>query len=62
MLWNKVFTETDRKHCIENLGGALSGAKRPIQEGFLKLIFKVDPDYGTRLAKAVGVPMTNAKM
>jgi catalase len=62
MLWNKVFDETQRQHCIENLGGALSGAKRPIQEGFLKLIFKIDPDYGTRLAKHVGVPMGTAKL
>jgi len=30
MLWNKVFTETDRQHCIENLAGPLSGAKRSI--------------------------------
>jgi len=56
-LWNKVFTETDRQHLISNLSGPLSGAKREIQEGFLKHVFKVDPDYGTRLANAVGVPV-----
>jgi catalase len=61
-LWEKVFTETDREHLISNLSGPLSGARRDIQEGFLNHIFKIHPDYGTRLAKAIGVPMKKAKM
>ena len=47
---------------IQNLGGALSGARRDIQEGFLKHVYKVHPDYGTRLAKAIGVPINKAKL
>ena len=61
-LWNKVFTETDRQHLIENMSGPLSQCKRSIQEGWLKLIFQVDPDYGTRLANAIGVPVNSAKL
>jgi len=57
-----VYTETDREHLIKNLGGALSGARRDIQEGMLAHFYKIDPDYGTRLAKAIGVPINKARM
>jgi len=61
-LWEKVFTEYDRQSVITNLGGALSGARRDIQEGFLAHVYKIHPDYGTRLAAHVGVPLNKAKM
>ena len=61
-LWRKVFSETDREHLIQNLSGPLSQAKRPIQEGMLALFYKVDPDYGTRLSKAIGVPINKARL
>jgi len=57
-----VFTETDREHLIQNLSGPLSQVKRPIQENMLALFYKIHPDYGTRLSKAIGVPIKNAKM
>ena len=62
VLWNKVFSDTDRDHLIKNLKGALSGARREIQEGFLKHIYKIDPVYGRRLAEAAGVPTNNGKL
>lgn len=62
VLWNKVFSETDRQHLIKNLSGPLSQANRDIQEGFLAHIYKIDPDYGNRLSKAIGVPLNKAKM
>ena len=62
ILWNKVFSETDRQHLIANLSGPLSAAKRDIQEGFLAHIYRIDPDYGNRLSKAIGVPLNNARM
>lgn len=62
-LWNKVFTETDREHLISNLSGPLgSVSDKSVQEGFLAHVFKIDPDYGNRLAKAVGVPINKAKL
>jgi len=61
-LWTKVFTETDREHLIKNLAGPLSCAKREYQEGMLALFYKVHPDYGTRLSKAIGVPINKAKL
>jgi len=62
-LWNKVFTETDRKHVIENLGGALGSVKkRETKENMLALYYKVDPDFGTRLSQKIGVPLNKAKL
>jgi len=61
-LWKKVFTETDREHLISNLAGPLSQARRDIQEGMLAHFYKIDPDYGNRLAKAIGVPVNKAKL
>ncbi len=61
-LWNNVFTETDREHLIKNLSGPLSGATRERQEGMLALFYKVDPDYGNRLSKALGVPINKARL
>ena len=62
-LWNNVFTETDREHLISNLSGPLSAVTdRSIQEGFLAHIYKIDPDYGNRLSKAIGVPINKARL
>jgi catalase len=47
---------------IANLSGPLSKANRDIQEGMLALFYKIDPDYGTRLSKAIGVPINKAKL
>jgi len=47
---------------IKNLAGPLSGATRERQEGMLALFYKVDPDYGTRLSKAIGVPINKARL
>jgi catalase len=55
-------TEKQRESLIKNLAGPLSQARRPIQEGFLAHVYKVHPDYGTRLAKAIGIPINKAKL
>jgi catalase len=47
---------------IQNLAGPLSQARRDLQENMLALFYKVHPDYGTRLSKAIGVPLKNAKL
>jgi catalase len=55
-------TETDRAHLIENIVNSMKGARRDIQERQLKLFFKVDPEYGSRIAKGLGLPVENAKL
>jgi catalase len=61
-LYETVLTEKQRESLIKNLAGPLSQARRPIQEGFLAHVYKVHPDYGTRLAKAIGIPINKAKL
>jgi catalase len=61
-LFRKVMTETDRAHLIENICGSLGGAKREIQEKMIKLFYKVDPEYGERVAKGLGIPAQLAKI
>ena len=61
-LYNKVYTEQQRENLIKNLAGPLSQCKRSIQEGMLANFYKVDPDYGTRLSKAIGVPINQARL
>jgi len=62
-LWNKVFSEAERETLIRNLSGPLgSVTDRSIQEGFLAHVFKIDPDYGNRLAKAINVPINKARL
>jgi catalase len=54
--------ETDRTHLIENICGSLGGARREIQEKMIKLFYKVDPEYGERIAKGLGIPAHLAKI
>jgi len=44
----------DRDHLISNIVGHLKNAKREIQERQVKLFYKVDPEYGDRVAKGLG--------
>lgn len=61
-LFRKVMSETDRQHLIENIVGAMKGARRDIQERMIKHFFKVDPEYGGRIAKGLGLPTESAKL
>lgn len=58
-MYNNVFNEQEKATLIKNLAGALGGVKSlVIKQNMLALFYKIDPDYGTRLAKAIGVPLT----
>lgn len=63
ILYNKVFSEAERETLVRNLSGPLGAVTdRSIQEGFLAHCYKVDPDYGNRLAKAINVPINKARL
>lgn len=55
-------SETDRTHLIENIVDSMKPARRDIQERMLKHFFKVDPEYGSRIAKGLGLPIDLAKL
>ena len=54
-LYRKVMTETDREHLVGNIVAHLGGAQKRIQLRQAALFFKVDPDYGRRVAKGLGL-------
>ena len=54
-LYKTVMTEEDRVALIQNTADHLSGASKDLQEKAVKIYYQIDPDYGERIAKAVGV-------
>jgi catalase len=62
VLFNKVFSEQDRKDVIANISGSLAPCRQDIKERVVKHFYKVDPRYGSEIAKNVGVSIDVAKM
>lgn len=60
-LYRHVMSETDRKHLVGNIVAHLSGAQKRIQLRQTALFFKADPDYGTRVAKGLGLNVNEVK-
>jgi catalase len=54
-LYEKVMTDEDREHLIGNIVAHLGGAQKRIQLRQTALFYKVTPDYGTRVAKGLGL-------
>lgn len=48
-------TEEAREHLVGNIVAHLSGAQKRIQLRQTALFFKADPDYGSRVAKGLGL-------
>ena len=48
-------TDEDRDHLIGNIVGHLGGAQERIQLRQCALFYKVDPEYGTRVAEGLGL-------
>jgi len=57
VLYRKVMTDEDRDHLIGNIVGHLKGAQKRIQLRQTALFFKADPEYGSRVAKGLGLDM-----
>ncbi len=54
-LYADVMDDTDRDHLIANVAGHLGGAQERLQLRQAALFYRVDPDYGTRVAEAIGI-------
>ncbi len=53
MLYKDVFDEKQRKRLIENIAKSLGQTRPEVREQMLKVFYKVDPDYGERVSKAI---------
>ena len=60
-LYNKVMTDVDRDHLISNLVGHMKAAKKELQKRQTAIFYKVDPDYGTRVANGLGLDLAEIK-
>lgn len=54
-LYQRVLSAEDRDHLISNIAGHLCSALKRIQYRQTALFYKADPDYGTRVAEALGL-------
>jgi catalase len=54
-LYRKVMTDTDRDHLVGNIVAHLGNAQKRIQLRQCAIFYKADPEYGTRVAKGIGV-------
>ena len=61
-LFRKVFSDYDRKTVIENIGNGLKGCRQDIKERMVPHFYKVDPEYGSGIAKIAGVALNKAKL
>ncbi len=60
-LYRKVMTDTDRDHLIGNIVSHLGNAQKRIQMRQTALFYKVDPDYGSRVAKGLGLDVAEVE-
>ncbi len=58
VLYRKVMTDEDRDHLIGNIVAHLGGAQMRIQLRQTALFYKADKDYGTRVAKDLGLDVS----
>ena len=54
-LYRRVMSKTDREHLVGNIAAHLGNACKRIQLRQTALFFKVDTDYGTRIAETLGL-------
>ncbi|MDI9434366.1 MAG: catalase [Planctomycetota bacterium] len=60
-LYRRVMTDTDRKHLVGNIVAHLGGAQKRIQLRQCAIFYKADADYGTQVAKGLGLNVSEVK-
>jgi catalase len=60
-LYRDVMTAQDRDHLVSNIVGHLKNAQEPVRLRQCAVFYKVDPEYGTRVAEGVGVDVAEVE-
>lgn len=60
-LYRNVMTDQDRTNLVGNITSHLSGAVKRIQYRQTAIFFKADPEYGTRVAKGLGLDVNEVQ-
>lgn len=61
-LFRKVFDDAMRKKTIANVAGGLGKCRRDIQERMIKHFYKIDAEYGSGIAKLIGLPVEQPRL
>jgi catalase len=61
-LYRKVMTDEDREHLIGNIIDHLGNAKKRIQIRQTALFYKVEPEYGTRIAQGLKLDVKEVEL
>lgn len=61
-LFHTVFDDDMRAKVIKTISGGLGQVRRDIQERMLPHFYKVSPDYGEGISKAIGVPVERPRL
>ena len=61
-LFRNVFDDAMRAKVIANIAGGLGKCRRDIQERVLPHFYKIDPEYGAGIAKAIGLPVQQPRL
>ena len=61
-LYRKVMKEDDRAHLIGNIVSHLGNAQKRIQLRQTAIFYKADPDYGSRVAKGLGLDLKKVEL
>jgi len=54
-LYRDVMTDEERNHLVSNIVGHLSNVQERIRLRHCAVLYRVDPEYGARVAEGVGV-------
>jgi len=60
-LYSKVMSEQDRANLVGNIVDHLAGAQKRIQLRQAAIFYKAAPDYGSRVATGLGLPLDEVK-
>jgi len=60
-LYRKAMNDTDREHLVGNIVAHLGGAQKRIQLRQCALFYKADVEYGSRVAKGLGLSVQEVK-
>jgi len=60
-LYRKAMTDQDRENLVGNIVGHLGGAQKRLQLRQSAVFYKADADYGTRVAKGLGLNVDEVK-
>ena len=61
-LFRRVYDDNMRTTVVNNIAGGLGRCRKDIQERILPHFFKIDEEYGRRIAELIGMPVNKAKL